>query len=126
MITCGNLQQNFYFKIKQIHNMESEMKTLTEVMARLREKHYIHDFEVSHHKLICKETGECFDSLDMTIDKTYRFEGDSNPDDMSVLFAMTSNTGTKGILIDAFGTYSNADISEFIKQVTPTEETLQD
>lgn len=98
------------------------MKTLVEVINRLREKHYIHDFEVSHHKMICKETGDCFDAHEVTIDKTFRFEGDSNPDDMSVLFAITSNSGIKGVLIDAYGTYSNADVSEFIKKIPKLDE----
>jgi hypothetical protein len=104
--------------------MENEMKTVVEVINRLREKHYIHDFEVSHHKLICKETGECFDAHEVLIDKTFRFEGDSNPDDMSVLFAVTSKSGTKGILLDAYGTYSNADVSEFIKKIPNQDEAV--
>ena len=104
--------------------MENEMKTVVEVINRLREKHYIHDFEVSHHKLICKDTGECFDAHEVTIDKTFRFEGDSNPDDMSVLFALTSKSGTQGILIDAYGTYANADVSEFIKKIPCQDDTL--
>ncbi len=103
--------------------MDNEMKTVIEVIARLREKHYIHDFEVSHGKLMCKETEECFGSDDVKIDKTYRFEGDSNPDDMSVLFAITANSGTQGVLIDAYGVYSSTEVSDFIKQVAPTEET---
>lgn len=100
------------------------MKTLVEVISRLREKHYIHDFEVSHGKLICKETGECLDEHDVKIDKTFRFEGDSNPDDMSVLFAITCNSGTKGILIDAYGTYANSDVTEFVKKIPATDESL--
>lgn len=100
------------------------MKTVVEVINRLREKHYIHDFEVSHHKLICKETGECFDANEVLIDKTFRFEGDSNPDDMSVLFAITCKSDTKGILIDAYGTYANSDVSEFIKKVPDQDHTI--
>lgn len=100
------------------------MKTLVEVINRLREKQYIHDFEVSHRKLICKDSGECFDAHEVTIDKTFRFEGDSNPDDMSVLFAITGNSGTKGVLIDAYGTYSNADVAEFTKKIPIQDETL--
>lgn len=100
------------------------MKTLVEVINRLREKEYIHDFEVSHQKLICKDSGECFDAHEVTIDKIFRFEGDSNPDDMSVLFAITGNSGTKGVLIDAYGTYSNADVSEFTKKIPIQDETL--
>jgi len=98
------------------------MKTITEVLNRLREKHYIHDFEISHQKLVCKDTNECFGPNEVTLDKTFRFEGDSNPDDMSVLFALSTPSGSKGVLIDAYGTYSNADVAEFIKHVPLKEE----
>jgi hypothetical protein len=36
----------------------------------------------------------------------YRFEGDSNPDDSSIVYAISSNTGLKGTLVDAYGAYS--------------------
>ena len=54
---------------------------------------------------------------DLMIEKTERYEGDSNPDDMSIIYAITSESGTKGILLDAYGTYANPQISEFIKDV---------
>jgi hypothetical protein len=54
---------------------------------------------------------------DLTITKSYRFEGDSNPDDMAVLYLIHANDGEKGILIDAYGTYSNRDLSDFLKNV---------
>ncbi len=45
---------------------------------------------------------------DFEIDEFYRFEGASNPDDMSIIYAVVSGKyNLKGILIDAFGTYAN-------------------
>lgn len=76
---------------------------------------------MKNDRLICKETGEKFIEEELIIDKFYRFEGDSNPDDMSVLYAMTAISGTKGIIIDAFGTYSDSEISAFIKNVPERE-----
>ena len=38
----------------------------------------------------------------------YRFEGDSSPDDNSVLYAIESKGGIKGVLVDAYGTYAEA------------------
>ena len=113
---------DYFLKLNNSSKMENEMKTIVEVIARLREKNYIHDFDISHTKLISKDTGEQFTPHDMIIDKSFRFEGDSNPDDMSILYSLTSNTGTKGILIDAYGTYANPDISAFIKDVPCADE----
>jgi hypothetical protein len=45
---------------------------------------------------------------DIEIDEFYRFEGASNPDDMSIVYAVTSKKyNLKGVLINAFGTYAN-------------------
>jgi len=48
---------------------------------------------------------------DFEIDEFYRFEGASNPDDMSIIYAVSSpKYNLKGVLINAYGTY--ADNSE--------------
>lgn len=97
------------------------MKTLSEMMQKFRDKHFIHDFEIKDNLLICKETNESFDAEDLIVERTYRYEGDSNPDDMSILYAITAISGTQGILLDAYGTYANPRISEFIKNVPVRE-----
>ena len=48
---------------------------------------------------------------DFEIDEFYRFEGASNPDDMSIIYAVSSpKYNLKGVLVNAYGTY--ADNSE--------------
>jgi len=97
--------------------MDNEMITLSQVMVELKNKHSAKDFAFENRKIVCKETNESFDPGDLILEKAYRFEGDSSPDDMSVLYHLSSARGTNGMLIDAFGTYSNAKIAEFIKLV---------
>jgi len=49
---------------------------------------------------------------DIEIDEFYRFEGPSNPSDMSIVYAVTSKKyDIKGVLINAFGTYANTSSS---------------
>lgn len=36
----------------------------------------------------------------------YPFEGMSNPDDNSIVFAISSHSGVKGVLVDAYGMYA--------------------
>jgi hypothetical protein len=47
----------------------------------------------------------------------FRFEGITNPDDMSILYAIETTDGEKGILIDAYGLYADDDTGEFMKEV---------
>jgi hypothetical protein len=49
---------------------------------------------------------------DFEIDEFYRFEGASNPSDMSIVYAVSSaKYSLKGVLINAFGTYANSSSS---------------
>jgi hypothetical protein len=45
---------------------------------------------------------------DFEIDEFYRFEGASNPDDTSIVYAVTSaKYNLKGIIVNAYGTYAD-------------------
>ncbi len=101
--------------------MEKEMKTPVEMINKLREKQFLYDFEIIDGRFICKETNESFLPGDLIIEKTYRYEGDSDPSDATIIYAISSSTGTKGIIMDAYGAYANAKISEAIKQVPVKE-----
>ncbi len=62
---------------------------------------------------------------DLKIIKTYRFEGDSDPGDMSIIYLIEANDGLIGYSMDAYGTYSTHDADEgydnFVRQI-PVEE----
>lgn len=59
-----------------------------------------------------KTRGVKMKAEDFEIEEFYRFEGESNPDDMSIIYAVTSNKyNLKGILVNAFGTYANDSTS---------------
>jgi len=49
---------------------------------------------------------------DFVIDEFYRFEGQTNPSDMSIIYAVTSDKyKLKGVLINAYGAYANSSSS---------------
>ncbi len=53
---------------------------------------------------------------DVTIVEYHRFEGASNPDDMSVVFVIETADGRRGTLVDAYGTYASPQVDTFVKQ----------
>lgn len=79
------------------------METLSEAMARLVSDGYTED--VSAHddgKLHCTGCRSICEPSDVAIDAVVRFEGDSNPDDEAVLFALDCGAH-KSLYAVAFG-----------------------
>lgn len=62
-------------------------------------------------------TGKIYSQNQLKIREHYRFEGASNPDDMSVVYAIECEGGEKGSVIDAFGTYSSRRLGEFLRSI---------
>ena len=89
-----------------------EKGTLSQVINRLRtEEGYEEDFNLLDDELEIKSRKERFSTSDFNVDEVYRFEGPSNPSDNSVLYAITTNSGRKGVLVDGYG-YSGGQISD--------------
>ena len=82
------------------------------------EKHgYTEQFKVQKDRLVSLTSGKKYKSKDVKAANFYRFEGPSDPDDMSILYAIETCDGAKGTLTDAYGRYSDVDTGEFMKQV---------
>lgn len=78
--------------------------TLSQALSDLKKRGYTEDFNLQTHCIEC--SGREFPPGDFTVVEMYRFEGMSNPDDNSILFAIESSDGTKGTLLDAYGVYA--------------------
>ncbi|HET8753280.1 MAG TPA: phosphoribosylpyrophosphate synthetase [Salinimicrobium sp.] len=86
--------------------------TLSEDLNRLRtEEGYTEDFNLLDHTLISKDEREKFLAQDFVVDEVYRFEGISNPGDEAILYAISTSSGQKGVLIDGYD-YTSGQISE--------------
>ena len=75
------------------------------------------DFKYKDGQLICLQTKKHYAPNDMLILDSQRFEGMSNPSDMSALFVVRCKDGTKGMVTVAYGTYANIDVLEFLDKV---------
>ena len=97
---------------------DRDYDTLTEALDMWKKDGYEYDFNLKEDRLECKKLGKDYRSKDFNIVKVARFEGMSNPDDNSVLYAIEANDGTKGILTDAYSTYSQAISPEMAKKLS--------
>ena len=91
--------------------------TLAEAINSKQAEGYIFDFNLSNSKLDCKALSKTFESSEFNVDAFYRFEGDSNPDDSAILYAIHTECGIKGLLVDAYGAYSDNLNAEMIQKL---------
>jgi hypothetical protein len=91
--------------------------TLDDTVADLARRGFTEHFTVVDQILHAQDSGARFAPRDVTIRDYFRFEGVSDPDDMSIVYAIETRDGTRGILVDAFGVYSDPAVSAFLKDV---------
>jgi hypothetical protein len=96
----------------------ADMTTLTSVLEKLRIRKQDNEFKMTEEGFTGGK-GKFYETGDLKIIKTYRFEGDSDPSDSSILYVIEANDGLIGYSLDAYGAYSNHDdkYDEFIRQV---------
>jgi len=90
---------------------------LARTIQDLRKKGFTANFGFLDHAFTDVESRRTFNADQLDIVDHRRFEGMSDPDDMSVLYAIESNDGTKGIIADAFGTYADPELGNFLESV---------
>jgi hypothetical protein len=83
----------------------------------LEARGFTENFQVIKEGLKALNSGKVYQEKDVKIVEHHRFEGVSNPDDMSIVYGLETSDGTKGILSDAFGVYSDPLVSNFISTV---------
>lgn len=98
---------------------KKEMTTLSQVMNQLREKGMDCEFKLADSGLglINATNGKVYTINDLRIIRTYRFEGDSNPSDSSILYLIEGSDGQVGHVLDAYGVYSGYEDDQFDKLI---------
>lgn len=96
----------------------SNYETVVEALAALKAKGYTMDFTIDFDKITCRENNLILKPDDFEIQEFYRFEGDTNPSDEDIVFAIESKDGkVKGCLTSAYGTYADGISAEMIKKI---------
>lgn len=102
------------------------MTPLSVVMERLREKGYGRELIINKEGAYFEGQSTIYQPSSLTIVKVYRFEGESDPADMSVIYAIHADDDQVGYLLNAYGTYSDRDhpfYEDFIRNVQVDEQT---
>jgi len=87
--------------------MKEDYSTMVEAIQGFKEKGYKIDLEIEKGLLKCKDKDLKLAPEDCKVAEAYRFEGNTNPSDMSIVYAIESKDGKhKGTLVTAYGVYS--------------------
>jgi hypothetical protein len=91
--------------------------TVTEALNDLKKEGYVLDFNLKGDCIECKTPNIQLYPADFIIDKFYRFEGASNPDDSAIVYAISSKSGLKGTLVDAYGVYADSLTTDMMEKL---------
>lgn len=97
------------------------MTDLEKLVDKLEKEGYTDQYRVEGGKLHDLTNNKKYKPKDVKAVNFYRFEGISNPDDMSILYAIETSDGRKGTLADAYGMYSDDETGEFLNQIEVTK-----
>ena len=87
--------------------------TVTEAVRLLREEGYVADVALIDGHLRWGEQGPLCPIEVAAVDRLYRFEGESDPGDEMVVFAVRDpGSGALGVLASAFGSAADPEVLE--------------
>ena len=93
------------------------MKSLTSCLNKMVSDGYTENFKVTEEGLVDLKTDKVYKPEDVAVVNFFRFEGVSDPEDMEILYVIETSDNVKGTLIDAFGTYADANVNNFMLEV---------
>lgn len=92
--------------------------TLIDAINGLKSQGYTEDFNLKETHIDANNGQYQLSPDDFKVDEVYRFEGNSDPEDQSVLYAISSEKfKLKGLLVNAYGIYNNKEANEIIKKL---------
>jgi len=91
--------------------MKTNEETLSVVMNRLGEKGYKEQFKLTKEGLKVISSGKTLSPKEVKILHRYRFDGMTNPDDESMLYALETQNGLKGTLVVSGNVHSEQNQS---------------
>ena len=94
---------------------EYDYGTVTEAINAFKAEGFQIDFNLEENFISCK-VGK-FQAEDFEIVKVFRYEGDSDPGDEAVVYAIESKNGLKGILVAGFGASSDSATSTILAKL---------
>lgn len=97
--------------------MKNYKTPLAQKIKELESEGFTTQYKFENNSLINLNKGYHYNPDEIRLVHEYRFEGESNPADMSILYVIEGKNGDKGTIVNAYGTYANEELDHYINQV---------
>ena len=92
--------------------------TLPEAVNDLQARGYTDEVTLADNHVLCNGRNTTLHPDDFHIDEFHRFEGESNPSDESIVYAISSDRyAVKGVLVNAFGPEASVLTQEMVAKL---------
>ena len=108
----------------EANDRPTNMTDMEKCLNKLESEGYTDQYKVEKGKLNDLTNNKKYKARDVKAVNFFRFEGLTNPEDMSILYAIETSDGRKGTLIDAYGLYADDDTSAFMQEVEIFKKTV--
>ena len=93
--------------------------TVVGALNGLKDRGYTLDFNISFDKIICSDKKVQLNPQEFEIVEVYRFEGETNPSDEDVVYAVESKKAdVKGTFTSAYGLYSDTISADMLREMS--------
>lgn len=92
-------------------------KNEREYIEKYKAQGYSDSYRVQQDVLINLDSKKEYNANDITVVAEHRFEGMSNPSDMSILYVIEANNETKGTVLANYSPSSDTSVLEFFNSI---------
>lgn len=101
----------------EILNLKHSYSSLSEAIKDLQDKGFTENLNFCDSGLENRRKSCIYPAAELHVREFYRFEGETDPGDNSILYAIETSDGHKGLLVDAYGAYSGNIPSDIIAKL---------
>lgn len=96
---------------------KSDLKSEKDYITLYQEKGFTNNYRMAGDMLVESETKMKYNPMDVHIVAEHRFEGISNPSDMSILYVVKTKDDSKGTVLANYSPASDTSTAEFFNAV---------
>jgi hypothetical protein len=83
--------------------------TVSEALTDLKSRGFQYDFNIKNDCFYCPNLQREYEPHQLQVKETYRFEGDTDPGDEAVIYAIATDDGVQGTFVNGYGTYAASE-----------------